>query len=130
MVSDKNLPVANRIEEWICRMEEIIDRYKLTRWSRMTPQERWDDQNDLNEDYCVSQARIARIAECLGWTRVAEKARQEVLIKRWMIERAARCPNNPANGGDGFDRGDGSWRDRRGSDWMSVEDWLEQMSQR
>jgi len=32
---------------------------------------------------------------------------------RMIGARMRHCPNNPRNGGDGFDTGDGAWRDRR-----------------
>ncbi len=30
-----------------------------------------------------------------------------------MADRMKLCPNNPRNGGEGYDRGDGRWTDRR-----------------
>lgn len=30
-----------------------------------------------------------------------------------MADRMEQCPNNPRNGGDGYDKGDGTWTDRR-----------------
>lgn len=32
---------------------------------------------------------------------------------RMIAARMMHCPNNPRNGGDGFDMGDGTWRDWR-----------------
>lgn len=56
-----------------------------------TMQERWDDQIEAN----LSASHFGRDRE----------TREIGARMRW-------CPNNPANGGDGFDTGDG-WTDRR-----------------
>jgi hypothetical protein len=60
---------------------------------RKTPQEQWDAQIALNRRRVVGVFR----------NRTAEE----------IADRMEVCPNNPRNGGDGFDTGDGTWRDRR-----------------
>ncbi len=112
-----------RFNRWTTAIDSTVDKYKLTRWSRMTAQERWDDQNDMNRAYADSQDRIARVAERFGLKRVAAKARNEIRVREFMTERQERSPNNPRNGGDGFNRGDGKWTDRRGDDWRYVEEY-------
>jgi hypothetical protein len=55
-------------------------------------QEHWDAQIELN----LAASHFGRGRE-----------------SRMIGARMMHCPNNPRNGGDGFDRGDGTWQDRR-----------------
>lgn len=59
---------------------------------RYPMQERWDEQIELN----LSASHFGRGHET-----------------RMIGARMMHCPNNPRNGGDSFDTGDGTWRDRR-----------------
>jgi hypothetical protein len=53
---------------------------------------RWDEQIELN----LAASHFGRGRET-----------------RMIGARMMHCPNNPRNGGDGCDDGDGTWRDRR-----------------
>lgn len=55
-------------------------------------QERWDDQIEAN-----------RSSSWFGRGRVSHQ----------IADRMEQCPNNPRNGGDGYDKDDGEWVDRR-----------------
>lgn len=58
-----------------------------------TQQQKWDDQIALN------RTRVLGVFP----RRTARK----------IADRMEACPNNPRNGGDGYDQGDGTWVDRR-----------------
>lgn len=128
--AEKDARSWERFERWTTAIDSTVAKYRLTQWSRMTEQERWDSHNiEMNEDHAKSQARLARIAERFGLKGVAEKARKEADSRTWMAERAERCPNNPRNGGDGFGRAGfrngRNWTERRRPDWEYVEDYEE-----
>lgn len=59
---------------------------------RKSMKDRWDDQ----------------IAADLGASNFGRGRESRMIGARMM-----HCPNNPRNGGDGFDTGDGTWTDRR-----------------
>jgi hypothetical protein len=91
---------------------------------RKTGQQRWQAQAEMDEGHLENLKSTARIATRLGLTSIATRKQEEIRRDQWMADRRASCPNNPANGGDGFDTGDGNWTERRGSDWQYVEDAL------
>lgn len=81
---------------WLWRYGPLMFLWNLAkrrRWKSM--QEKWDEQIELN----LSASHFGRGREA-----------------RMIGARMMHCPNNPRNGGDGFDTGDGTWRDRR---WTS-----------
>lgn len=66
------------------------------RLRRRTPQETWD-----------AQIAGLRTGNWFGRGREAHE----------IANRMQQCPNNPRNGGDGDDRGNGQWTDRRWGRW-------------
>ena len=87
-----------------------------------TGEERWDADRWCNADALKRHQRTLRWATRLGFTELADRAEAEITEGQFMADRAERCPNNPRNGGRGYDEGDGTWVDRRGPEWVSVED--------
>lgn len=81
-----------------------------------TPQDKWDDQIRLNQAYVESRHRwipLARWVDFLFITNLAGRILDDAACGLDIAFRMEACPNNPRNGGDGFDMGDGTWRDRR-----------------
>lgn len=64
----------------------------MSGFRKTTDQERWDDQIDQ-----------LRATNWFGRDREAHE----------VANRMHQCPNNPRNGGDGCNHGDGKWTDRR-----------------
>lgn len=78
---------------WRYRPAEFVRNViRIGPWRKKSMQDRWDEQIEL----CLAASHFGRGRET-----------------RMIGARMMHCPNNPRNGGDGCDDGDGTWRDRR-----------------
>jgi len=110
-------------------------------FGRKTPQQIWDEQQELNRDAFETHKHTVRRANQLSrlgiseWyiagagTRSRETSHAEARDLQWMLDRAERCPNNPHNGAQykppTWCGGMEIREDRRGPGWRYVEDQRE-----
>lgn len=91
--------------------------------SATTPQEKWDDQIRLNREGVHTSRRWIPLFRRFGLNRWADRIYRDTRATLAIADRMEACPNNPRNGGDGFNHGFGEWGDRR-TEYISQDDHL------
>ncbi|MGH3985698.1 MAG: hypothetical protein ACRDTZ_00065 [Pseudonocardiaceae bacterium] len=108
------------------RAAEIAERQapyrEATAWLREAEGRRhFIQQMELNRETWPFDRR-AVWADRFGMKQAAEQIREHVDSTLRIADKMERCPNNPNNGGDGYNYGSSRWVDRRAPGSPQVED--------
>jgi hypothetical protein len=79
--------------------------------SATTAQEKWDDQIRLNREGVYASRRWIPLLRRLGLNRWADRIYRDTRATLAIADRMEACPNNPRNGGDGYDHRDALTRE-------------------
>lgn len=80
---------------------------------RKTDQEKWDGEIGALRGSASGQRGAAVIKAVVGAHGSAMRSQHEAHRDDELADRMELCPNNPRNGGGGYDHGDGQWTGRR-----------------
>lgn len=90
-----------------------------------TQQDKWDDQIRLNRAHVADRRRwlpLARWIDSVLHSGLERRIIRDTACPLAIADRMESCPNNPRNGGDGHDHGQG-WTDRR-AEYVAQSDYL------